>query len=57
MLKNENIEVKIWNELSIARNNPYPSKLGILTPASLYLNRIDRELIKKRNEKWTVTKY
>lgn len=28
MLKNENIEVKIWNELSIARNNPYASKLG-----------------------------
>ena len=24
---------------------------GILTPASLYLNRIDRELIKKWNEK------
>lgn len=32
MLKNEKIEVKIWNELSIARNNPYASKLEDFDP-------------------------
>lgn len=32
MLKNEKIEVKIWNELSIARNNLLESKFGAFAP-------------------------